>query len=362
MIKSGGGKAISLCVVGPDPALHVSGGVATHLRILSSLSVFERAYFCDVGSLNGPRRASAAEILAGFRDFRSRCATANCVMTNVSISSGSLLKLCLQLFFLPKKHDRLVFVFFHGGHFERLSSAGRLAVGVLNVLASRVDDFFFLTEVQRQSFVRALGDYPTRKYRNFSSSDALLPRISHGDVCRLLYVGRITEAKGVFESLAALEILHKERPGRFELVFVGDGDAVPELRARLTNDLEGFVEFKGYLEGDALEKEYQSADLVLLPSSHEGFPYVFIEAMRAGTPMIATPVGVLPELIREGENGYIVSHASDELVRKIRTHVDAPERHAAMHEHCYRCFSDTLGKKSAEDFYRSLLNDQFARK
>lgn len=359
MIKSGCGETASLCVVGPNPALHVSGGVATHLRILSSLNVFAQADFCDVGSLNGPRRASVVEIFAGFRNFRLRCRGAKCVMTNVSISSGSLLKLCLQLFFLPKKHSRVVFVFFHGGHFQRLGSIGNLIGGILKVLAPRVDAFFFLTEEQRQSFLKVVGNYPTRKYRNFSGSDAQLPRIPHGDVCRLLYVGRITEAKGVFESLAALEILHKEMPGRFQLVFVGDGDAVPELRSRLADDLEKFVEFKGYLEGEVLEKEYQSADLVLLPSSHEGFPYVFIEAMRAGTPMIATPVGALPELIREGENGYIVSQTSDALARKIRAHAASSERHAVMHEHCYRCFSETLGKKSAEEFYRSLLADRF---
>lgn len=349
----------SLCVVGPDPALNVSGGVATHLRILSKLDIFSRASFCDVGSLNGARRASWLEIVAGFKNLRRRSASARFVLTNASISAGSLLKVFLQLICLPKTTHRAVYVFFHGGNFEHLSALGRVAVFALRMLGGRVDTFYFLTEGQQKGFLKVVGDYPTGRYRNFSDSDTLLQPILHGDVCHLLYVGRITQAKGVFESLAALEVLLKEQPGRFRLTFVGDGDAVPELQARITPVLKDAVEFKGYLQGEELEREYRSADLVLLPSVHpEGFPYVFIEAMRAGAPMLATAVGALPELISPGENGYIVSQDEHSIATTIRSHVGKPERHAAMRDNCHRCFTETLGRSSAERFYQSLLLGQ----
>jgi len=347
----------SVCVVGPNPALNVSGGVATHLRILSSLDVFSDAVFCDVGSRNGPRKASVLEIFRGYSDLHRQCKSVGFVLTNGSISAGSLFKVCLQLLFLQRKRGRSVFVFFHGGNFEKLGYAGRASVALLKALQHRVDSFYFLTEVQRRSFLKKFGESPTRRYRNFSDSDITLPAIAHGNVCNLLYVGRITEAKGVFESLEALEILLKRMPGRLRLVFVGDGDAVSELRNRVQGALETAVEFKGYLQGAALEHEYQCADLVLLPSEHEGFPYVFIEAMRAGAPMVATRVGALPELIESGENGYLVEKDKDSLVDAIQSYIESDLGcREKMRENCYACFRETLGRRSAEVFYSNLLN------
>lgn len=348
----------SVCVVGPNPALNVSGGVATHLRILSSLDIFAGAVFCDVGSLNGPRKASVLEIFRGYSDLHRQCKSVRFVLTNGSISAGSLFKVCLQILLLPRKRDRSVFVFFHGGDFDKLGHAGQASVALLKALQHRVDSFCFLTELQRRSFLKKFGELPTLRYRNFSDSDITLPAISHGDVYNLLYVGRITEAKGVFESLEALEVILKRMPGRVRLVFVGDGDAVPEIRNRVQGTLESAVEFKGYLQGVDLEQEYQRADLVLLPSSHpEGFPYVFIEAMRAGVPMVATRVGALPELIKSGENGYLVQKDKDSLVEAIQAHIESNLGHKErMRENCYACFRETLGRSSAEAFYGNLLS------
>lgn len=347
----------SVCVVGPNPALNVSGGVATHLRILSSLDVFSDAVFCDVGSRNGPRKASVAEIIRGYSHLLRQCKSAEYVLTNGSISAGSLFKVCLQLLLMPPKQGRAVYVFFHGGNFETLGKAGRVSISLLKILRRRVNYFCFLTEVQKCGFLRRVGELPTKRYRNFSDSNVTLPAIPHGNVFNLLYVGRVTEAKGVFESVDAIEILLKRMPGRFNLIFVGDGDAVPEIRARIRGALEDAVEFRGYLQGEALEQEYRRADLVLLPSSHpEGFPYVFIEAMRAGVPMLATRVGALPELIQSGKNGYLVEKNKESLAENILAHVEiSPEYREKMREYCYKCFKETLGRSSAEKFYRSLL-------
>ncbi len=346
----------SVCVVGPNPALNVSGGVATHLRILSTLDVFSDAIFCDVGSRNGPRKASIAEIFRGYSDLLRQSKSAKFVLTNGSISAGSLFKVCLQILLIPPKRGRVVYVFFHGGSFETLGKAGRLCIALLKILRHRVSYFCFLTEVQQCGFLKQVGELPTKRYRNFSDSDVTLPAIPHGDVTNLLYVGRITEAKGVFESVEALEVLLARMPGRFNLIFVGDGDAVPEIRERIRGDLESAVEFRGYLQGEDLEKEYRRADLVLLPSSTEGFPYVFIEAMRAGVPMLATRVGALPELIQSSMNGYLVEKSKESLAEVIRKYVEkSPEHKQKMREYCYRCFKETLGRSSAEKFYRSLL-------
>lgn len=347
----------SVCVVGPNPALNVSGGVATHLRILSTLDVFSDAVFCDVGSRNGPRKASISEILRGYSDLLRQSKSAKFVLTNGSISAGSIFKVCLQLLLIPPKQGRRVYVFFHGGNFETLGKAGRLCVALLKILRHRVSYFCFLTEVQQCGFLKQIGEMPTKRYRNFSDSDVTLPAIFHGNVINLLYVGRITEAKGVFESVEALEILLAHMPGRFNLIFVGDGDAVPEIRERIRGDLERAVEFMGYLQGEDLEKEYRRADLVLLPSSHpEGFPYVFIEAMRAGVPMLATRVGALPELIQTGMNGYLIEKSKESLVKSVREYVGkSPEQKLKMREYCYECFKETLGRNSAEKFYRTLL-------
>lgn len=343
-----------ICLVGPDPKIKISGGVATHMRVLAGLSIFSNSEICDIGSLNGENTASVAGLIRGFINFVCKTKRSDAVLINASIYLGSLIKLFIQLFLLPSKKNRLVFVFFHGGMFNRLRWKERFVNMALRSLSSRVTSFMFLTNKQMESFVNCVGEFPVRQYMNYSSESHVLEKIQHEDDIRFLYVGRITDDKGVFECLEAFRLFRNKIPKNARLVFVGEGESFACLKQVAKLHEISNVEFKGYLEGAELSAEYRMADLLLLPSLHEGFPYVFIEAMQSGVPVVATRVGVFPEVIINGNNGYLVSRDPEDIARAMENYI-AERGVTRFEKQCYTYFIENLSGSSANDFYVNLL-------
>ena len=72
--------------------------------------------------------------------------------------------------------------------------------------------------------------------------------------------------------------------------------------------------FVGNLTPDKLVKFYNSADLLCLPSFSEGFPNVIIESLMCGTPVVASSVGGIPEIIKDGVNGFLIDPKSPESI------------------------------------------------
>ncbi|MFH1502349.1 MAG: glycosyltransferase [Candidatus Eisenbacteria bacterium] len=131
------------------------------------------------------------------------------------------------------------------------------------------------------------------------------------DVVRLLFVGRLTRAKGVSYLMEALASLRAE--GRsVTLDVVGDGETRAELE-RQTADLglTSSVTMHGYKTlGDELIAHYRSADVFVLPSVSEGTPKVVLEAMSNAVPVVATNVGGLPTIVEPEETGLLVEPKS----------------------------------------------------
>ncbi len=124
---------------------------------------------------------------------------------------------------------------------------------------------------------------------------------------RVLCVARLIDRKGVEYLLKAMGL---NESSRFILYLAGDGPLTPELR-RLARQLgiEMKIEFLGFVYGEALTKRYQEADIFVLPSLSESFSMALLEAMASGLPIVATNVGGIPELITDGENGFLVPPA-----------------------------------------------------
>ena len=116
-----------------------------------------------------------------------------------------------------------------------------------------------------------------------------------------LFVGRVEPGKGVVELLDALVLL-RDRGMRLAFTFVG---ACPDWFSQAVEErgLHGRVTVAGLVGGEAeLEKYYQKADFLCLPTHSEGFPRVLYEAMAYGVPCITTMVGGIPSRMRDGVN------------------------------------------------------------
>ncbi|HUP96566.1 MAG TPA: glycosyltransferase family 4 protein [Usitatibacter sp.] len=123
---------------------------------------------------------------------------------------------------------------------------------------------------------------------------------------RLVYLGHVAREKGLYEALQGLRLTN-ELGVDARLVVAGDGAEQDRLRRYAQAlGLGPKVSFTGPLMGAARVRLLSTADALLMPSYSEGLPYALLEAMAAGVPVIATPVGAIPDVMTHGIHGLIV--------------------------------------------------------
>ena len=120
----------------------------------------------------------------------------------------------------------------------------------------------------------------------------------------VLYVGRLVAEKGLRELLQASRRLVAQRP-RARVVLVGEGPLRGELDAALAADPSLPLQLAGAQAPAEVARWMVAADVVTLPSYSEGHPNVLVEALACGRPVVATPVGGIPEVV-DAANGVLV--------------------------------------------------------
>lgn len=168
-------------------------------------------------------------------------------------------------------------------------------------------------------------------------------------------VGRFVHWKG-FDYLIAAFAKARSEHRDLRLVLVGDGDLRGDLEARVRSlGLWDAVTFAGMAARSEMPGYLAAADVVVVPSIQydgyvDGLPNVALEAMASGTPVVATRVGGLPELVRSGENGVLVDEKDVEQLaaaitalarnRDLRTRLGQAGRAEILHERRWEAVAD----------------------
>ncbi len=122
----------------------------------------------------------------------------------------------------------------------------------------------------------------------------------------LLHVSNISSNKGVFETLEAFKILYNHT-NDIRLIFVGDGEDFLSLKSKIKKyGLENVVFMVGSKKHDEIPGWMSAADIFVFPTYYEGLPNVVLEAMAVGLPIIASKVGGIPEVVKDGVNGFLI--------------------------------------------------------
>lgn len=139
------------------------------------------------------------------------------------------------------------------------------------------------------------------------------------DVC---FCGRLVPNKGVRQILEAIAGLP-----RATLQIIGDGPERPWLEERARDlGIRNRVEFRGWLPAqDDVLHAVRSSKMLVMNSTSEGGPRIALEAMAAGVPVIATRVGVMPDVIVDGQNGLFTTGKPEDLRQKISLLMDDGE-------------------------------------
>ena len=130
------------------------------------------------------------------------------------------------------------------------------------------------------------------------------------------YIGRLSLEKGVTNFAKAIPLILKERDD-LEFLIGGNGPLFEEIKNELKNNGSyDKVELTGWIQHDELPNYLNELKLLILPSYTEGLPGIVQEGMACGTVVLATPVGGIPDLIKDGETGFIMENNSPECITK----------------------------------------------
>ena len=126
------------------------------------------------------------------------------------------------------------------------------------------------------------------------------------------YIGSLHKIKGILNFVQAIPVI-LEKENKIKFVICGGGVLFNEIEEIIgENNLNDKVKLTGWIHHDELPDYLNELKLVVVPSYTEGLPNVMLEAMACGTPVLATPVGAIPDMITDSETGFILENNSPE--------------------------------------------------
>jgi glycosyltransferase involved in cell wall biosynthesis len=132
---------------------------------------------------------------------------------------------------------------------------------------------------------------------------------------KLAFLGHIKEQKGIFDLLKVIKELVNDRVDL--RLFVGGYGELDRLQREISVlGLKDRVEYLGWISEEKRDSLLRKTDIFVLPSYGEGMPMTILEAMSHAVPVVSTPVGGIPELVVDGETGYLVKPGDIEGLRK----------------------------------------------
>ncbi|MEA3457665.1 MAG: glycosyltransferase family 4 protein [Candidatus Thermoplasmatota archaeon] len=171
------------------------------------------------------------------------------------------------------------------------------------------------------------------------------------------YIGRLSEEKGILNFVKAIPEISKEKDD-LEFLIGGDGQLCDNIKKHLDeNNLNDKVNLAGWIPHDKLPDYLNELKLVVLPSYTEGLPNLMLEAMACGTPVLATPVGAIPDVITDGETGFIMEANSPACIAEnVMRALEHPDLERIV-ENARALVEREFTYEAAVERYRGILDD-----
>ncbi len=194
----------------------------------------------------------------------------------------------------------------HGGLFHRFYKSSAFMTFYVRYILRSCDRVICLTTEWRRTFSEELDLSnlsvvlnPVKTYP-FKSLDPSYHSIS------LLFLGTITDNKGIFELVDYLQSNPYYLANKIKLTICGEGESEKLLTLLNQEHKVKNISFEGWVNGAKKEAMLFETDIFILPSHYEGLPMAILEAMSAGKPIISTSVGGIPSVVIPNHNGWLI--------------------------------------------------------
>ncbi len=293
-------------------ALERPGGVVTVEKATLS-SAPDRLAFHHIATLPPDGRFGQVRkfltLLKAMAALTFRLAAEPVDVVHIHVSMGaSIPRKCLlaRIAFLFGKP---VVMHTHGGEFAKQFPAMPKALRAFVAgTFRRCDAVITLAETWRRFYIDALGIAPYRALilKNPVKLPESPPAPPTAPPVRLLYLGMLSEPKGAFDLIEAIAALDEAARADLRVVMAGHG-RIEDARERIAAaDLGEVIELRGWIGPEERDALLSETHVLVLPSHFEGLPMALLEAMSFAIPPIATPVGGIPDVLRDGDNGLLV--------------------------------------------------------
>ena len=214
---------------------------------------------------------------------------------------------CKLFIRLAKKCGKKVILHEHAADFVEYYQRAEDKQGITDTL--RMCDALIVLSQSWKEYFASIGMDESRIHvlNNIVSPPVLLPEKHTKDgKLHLMYMGEISKRKGGFDLLKAVAD-NKEYFKDKLLLRMGGNEVDGDIKAYIhEHGLADFVSYEGWIAGQKKIDCLNWEDVYILPSYNEGLPIAILEAMAYSHPVISTPVGGIPEVIKTGENGILV--------------------------------------------------------
>jgi len=143
---------------------------------------------------------------------------------------------------------------------------------------------------------------------DLESYSEIHPKEFNDDTLTLGFISRLTGTKGIFESIEAIATLRSRGIKNLRLVVAGSGPDEALIRKKVNDlKLDNQVHILGSIFGEKKLAFWSEIEILLFPTYHqEGLPYVILESLASGTPLVTTEIGGIPDAVENGVQGVIV--------------------------------------------------------
>lgn len=214
-----------------------------------------------------------------------------------------------------------------------------------NLANEYVAKMLFLSESIRNDFL-GMGFSKDKtgvlyNFHDLTPTSTVEDDVVQATTLRLLYVGAIHREKGIMDLLNAMKCL-KEEDVHLDICGIVKDASIKEEFERMVEELQGCVTMRGLVKGAEKTTLYNKADVLILPSYHEGLPMVILEALTTSCAIISTKVGGTPELLDDDNACWVDIQSPRQIAEAI------------MHLHTDR---DALNKMKERN---RLLSERFS--
>jgi glycosyltransferase involved in cell wall biosynthesis len=308
-------------------SLSTMGGVRAVVQGYVDGGLFERFKGVYISThVDGSPWSKMRAAVAGWARAGLALAKLDAPLVHVHTASRASFWRKCGVFLMARAAHRPYLLHLHGGEFMQFyeQECGRRSQRFIRHVLRQAALVVVLSDQWRERMLRICPDAKIEVLPNGVPLPDLAQRRAE-ERPRIVFLGNMSRGKGIYDLLHAFaRVAHRFPEAR--LICAGGGSIVAARAMAARFDLAGRVDFPGWLDAEQKRRLLSTASLFVLPSYAEGLPMALLEAMSWGLPVIATPVGGVPQVVQHEANGLLVAPGNiQQLAAALATALEKPE-------------------------------------